>query len=150
MHYIFLILILFFSCSNPASNDIEISNAWIREVPAESEVTALYFDIENQGDSEDFIVSVEAPFSEKAEIHSTVVDQNGNAKMVKLEEVKIDKGENVRFAPGGNHVMLFGLSEEMNAGEEYEITVNLKKEGKRTLKANVIGLKESMMNKMDH
>ena len=150
MNYLILLLLLILSCNTGSSNSIEISNAWIREVPAESGITALYFDIQNSGNTEDIIVSINTPFSEKAEIHNSVIDDDGTAKMVKIEEVTIATGDKIRFAPGGMHVMLIGLSKDINAGEEYEFNIIFQKEGKKTLKAKVKGLEESMMDKMNH
>ena len=150
MNYLILFLLLFLSCSSDNPDSIEISDAWIREVPANSDITALYFEIKNSTGAEDWVVSISSTVSEKAEIHNTVIDNNGSAKMVKLEEVNLPSGGSLKLEPAGMHVMLIGLNKEISAGEEYQINVNFKNSGNKTVTARVRSLEESMNSHSEH
>lgn len=140
MKNVLFFLLLILSCSTGNDRSIEISDAWIREAPVNSDITALYFDIQNSGSSEDRVVSINTPISDSAEIHNTIIDSRGIAKMVRLEEVKIASNNSLKFAPGGMHVMLIGLNKEIRAGEEYQININFKNSGTKTVTAKVKGL----------
>ena len=150
MNYLLLFLLLLLSCNAGGGNSIEIRNAWIRQVPSNSDITALYFEIKNTGSNEDWVVSISTPISDKVEIHNTVIDSNGSATMVKLDEVKISSKENVKFTPGGMHAMLIGLSKEIKAGDEYQIKINFKNYGNKSVTARVKGLEQSMNENMNH
>ena len=150
MKYLILFLLLFLSCSTDSTGSIEISDAWIREVPPNSEITALYFEIKNSTGAEDWIVSIDSAVSEKVEIHNTVIDNNGSAKMVKLDEVKLPSGGSIKLEPAGMHVMLIGLNQKIRAGEEYKINFNFKNSGNKTVTARVKSLEESMNGHSEH
>jgi len=141
---------LFLSCNANSGNPIVVSDAWIREVPVNSDVSALYFEVKNSGDGEDWIVSIDTPLSQKAEIHNTLIDSNGSATMVRLEDVKIASGESLKLSPGGMHVMLIGLKENIRAGQEYTVNINFKNSGNEKVTAKVIGLEETMSNHLNH
>ena len=150
MNYLILFLLLFISCSTDSPGSIEVSNAWIREVPENSDITALYFEIKNSTGVEDWVVSIDSTVSEKAEIHSTVIDDNGSAKMVKLEEVKLPSNKTLKLEPAGTHVMLIGLNKVIRAGEEHQFNVNFKNSGNKSVTAKVRSLDESMNSHSEH
>ena len=151
MGYLLLFLMLFLSCStNDSTGSIEISDVWIREVPPNSDITALYFEIKNNTGMEDWIVSINSTVSEKAEIHNTVIENDGSAKMVKLEEVKLPSDGSLKLQPAGMHVMLIGLKKEISAGKEYQINFNFKNSGNKTVTARVKSLEESMNGHSEH
>jgi len=140
----FLIIILFalISCSQDTGSGIEIKNAWIREAPPGATVAALYLEINNNG-GEDQIVSINTPVSEIAEIHNTQVSPDGTGKMIKLENVSIQSGELLKFSPGGKHIMLINLKKALIPGEVYEVTVDFKNSGQKSVNAVVKGFSNS-------
>ncbi len=135
---LFILIALTFSCSQGTASGIEIKNAWIREAPPGATLTALYFEIENNG-KEDYIVSIETPVSEIAEIHSTEIAADGTGRMVKLENVSIKERGKLSFSPGGKHIMLIDLKEVLKPGETHEVTVDFKNSGKKSVNAVVKG-----------
>ncbi|MBX9756541.1 MAG: copper chaperone PCu(A)C, partial [Pseudomonadaceae bacterium] len=44
--------------------------------------------------------------------------------------VGIPAGGEAKFAPGGNHLMLFGLQKPLVAGERFPLTLEFEKAGK--------------------
>jgi len=138
MNYLILILFALISCSQNAGGGIEIKNAWIREAPPGATVAALYLEI-NNNDGEDQILSINTPVSELAEFHNTQVTPDGTGKMVKLENLSIQSGEQLKFSPGGKHIMLINLNKVLKAGEVYEVTIDFKNSGQKTVNAVVKG-----------
>ena len=135
------LLFLLTACNSGGVSPLEIENAWIRQMPPGSGVSALYFEINNRGSEPDKLLSVNSPVSDKAEIHSTVFsNDNGTAKMVKLQDVAIPAGEKISFSPGGIHIMLINIKGDLISGHEYDINAEFENSGTRTFKAKVRGM----------
>lgn len=47
-------------------------------------------------------------------------------EMHQLQSVPLNAGEDVIFEPGGLHIMLIGLKQDLKPGEEFEITLQFK------------------------
>ena len=135
------LLFLLTACNTGGAPSLEIEDAWIRQVPPGSSISALYFEINNRGNVPDKLLSVNSPVSERAEIHSTVFNNDeGTAKMVKLQDVAIPAGETTSLSPGGIHIMLLNLKNDFISGDEYDITAEFENSGTRTFKAKVRGM----------
>jgi copper(I)-binding protein len=74
------------------------------------------------------LVSANSPIAAKAELHTHVM-LGEVMKMQQVESVAIPAGGDVKFAPGGNHVMLFGLKKPLVAGEYFPLTLVFEKSG---------------------
>jgi len=142
MKFLLIFVLALIACSQDSGSGIVIKNAWIREAPPGATVTALYLEIDNNG-NEDYIMSIYSPVSEIAEIHSTEIAPDGTGKMVMLENVSIKSGGKLSFSPGGKHIMLIDLTEQLKAGDIHEVTVDFKNTGKKSVKAVVKGFSDS-------
>ncbi|HEX5677886.1 MAG TPA: copper chaperone PCu(A)C [Alcanivorax sp.] len=103
-----------------AAGDLEISGAWLRAVPPVSPTMAGYFEIRNRGDRVVKLEGANVAFAGGAMLHDSRSD-DGQRRMVHLENVRLDPGDRVRFAPGGKHLMLMKLSQVPRAGESVEV-----------------------------
>ncbi|MEQ9619226.1 MAG: copper chaperone PCu(A)C [Deltaproteobacteria bacterium] len=123
-----------------AENRIAIKDAWVREVPPASSITAVYFTIENQGNEDDKLVDVSSEISGSAEIHVTTVDDKSVAKMEMKKEIDIPKGETIELKPGGAHIMLIDLKEPLTDKNEIDLDLTFAKAGDVEIKAVVLGI----------
>ena len=138
--FLALALALFaFSYSN-AEDTITVEDAWVREVPPASTITAAYMKIANNGTEDDKITGASSTAAETTEIHLSSVDDKGVAKMEKVDEVAVTAGETVEFKPGSYHFMIIGLKEPLKAGENVEIVLDFENAGKVTVNAPVKGM----------
>ena len=79
---------------------------------------AAYLAIKNSGRESDTLESASTPDAKKAEIHETT-NANGVMKMRPVEGgLKIAPGQTVEFKPGGYHIMLMGLKQNLKEGEQ--------------------------------
>ena len=78
---------------------------------------AAYFTLTNGGTAAT-IASVAIDGADKAELHETV-----GTGMKPLASVPVAAGDKVIFAPGGKHVMVFGVKPMVTAGGTTKITV---------------------------
>ena len=73
-------------------------------------VVAGYFELENPTASPWLLQSVSAGVGSSVEIHRTV-RTGDQVRMVRIKELTLAPGERISFAPGGYHLMLFGIQE---------------------------------------
>jgi len=108
--YSFLIQIcLLHACGKPP--DIEISAAGVRPLLPGRDTTAAYFTLTNHSARPVTLLGARAATARSIEMHRTrVIGQQ--VGMQRVPQVTIAPGEQVEFAPGGLHLMLFGVSEE--------------------------------------
>lgn len=83
-----------------SASELEISRA----IPGNG-MRAAYMALTNRAAQEIRITRVSSPQFGSVELHETAVE-DGVAKMRSLETLRISRGETVRLAPGGKHLML--------------------------------------------
>lgn len=93
----------------PPGSSLAFEDAWVRPLVGEGRVTAAYCEITNQGEEAVLITgfSSDDP-GVRVELHETT-EEGGIVRMRPLDHVTIPPGETVSLAPGGKHLMLFGL-----------------------------------------
>ena len=121
------ILVLFMSlllsaCSSESG--IDIHGAWAR--PArQGENGAIYFSVENHTNETHELIAAGSDIAEAVEIHES--QMSGDVmQMHQLESVSLGPGAEIVFEPGGLHIMLVGLKEELEAGDEIEVTLQFR------------------------
>ncbi|MES1203307.1 MAG: copper chaperone PCu(A)C [Pseudomonadota bacterium] len=111
------------SCAPPAPvGAIKIENARIAAPPPGAAVAAAYFTLRNGGPP-DQLVAASSPAAASAELHATQNDA-GMMSMHHMEGVDLPAGGVVEFAPGGQHIMLTGLTQPLLAGASQPITLS--------------------------
>lgn len=100
----------------------EVNGAWSRPVAAGVN-GAGYMSITNHGKATDTLKAVETPAARKVEIHKTTMT-NGVMSMKRQDAgIPIGPGETLIFAPGGNHLMLVGMTAATKAGDQLPLTL---------------------------
>ena len=96
------------------SAEAQISDAYVRGLIPGRDMSAGFFTFKNSGDQPIVLVGASSAAAERVEFH-TSLHEDGMMKMRALENVTVAPGESVTFAPGGNHLMLFGCDEKVFA-----------------------------------
>ncbi len=104
--------------------DVEVSNAWVRATVPGQPVAGAYLDI--RASSKLKLVGVSSPVAERGEIHE-MKDEDGMMKMRAVKAVELPAGKTVSLAPGGLHVMLFGLAEPLTEGRKVSLSLKLRR-----------------------
>jgi len=105
--------------------EIIVTGATVRLLPPGVPNTAAYFSIQNSSDTAQILIGASADFANKVEIHNHIM-VNDMMRMEQQSEVVIDPGQSVQFAPGGLHLMLFGLKQPLLEGQSVEINLQTK------------------------
>ena len=116
------IVFLFSGCSAPAKESMEVRAAWIRPT-AQGANGAVYFTIRSAQTDE--LMSVSSAVAEAVEMHESMM--SGDVmEMHPLHSLPLGAGEDVKFEPGGLHVMLVNLKQDLTVGDEIEVTLHFK------------------------
>lgn len=119
-----LITMLALLCLAPpalAAAQVGVSNAWIPQAPPGVTMLAGYLTIKNDGDAPVSILAAQSDRFRTVSVHQTVIE-NGVAKMRELNSLEIAAGQEVKFAPGGMHLMLMQPRRDISPGDRIEIT----------------------------
>ena len=116
--------------SAAAHATVTATGAWVRgTVPAQKATGAFVTLTSSEGAK---LVAVSTPAASSAEIHASE-SRGGIAHMHALDALPLPAGKRVELKPGGFHIMLFGLSRALAAGELVPLTLTVEDlRGKRT------------------
>lgn len=101
---------------------VSVENARLVLPAVSGNPAAVYFDLKYDGDRAAVVRAAEVAGAEMTMMHETR-DNNGISEMQDLTQVPLNKGETVTFEPGGKHVMVTGLGEDVTAGGTVEVTL---------------------------
>src|SRR5262245_47140503 len=129
---------------------IQLENAWARRAPSMVQggqssqgggaMTAgngaAYVTISNHGSEADALVSASTDVATTVELHATV-EQDGKMVMRPLPKFDVPAGGKLEMKPGGYHIMLLGLKQDLKPGETVNVAVNFEKAGQMSVAAPV-------------
>jgi copper(I)-binding protein len=119
---------------------LKISAPWARATPKGASVGGGYMTITNTGTAPDRLTGGSTNVSSKFELHEMSMD-NGIMKMRPLGSgLEIKPGQTVELKPGGHHIMLVGMKEQLKQGDHFKATLNFEKAGKVDVDFTVEGL----------
>lgn len=118
-----------------AQSGLAIENVWARPGNA-GDNSAVYFSINNPGSSADVLRSASGTIAASVEVHMSTMD-NGVMKMQPQESVEVPARNKVEFKPGGLHIMLVNLKQDLKTGDRFELTLQFDQAGARTIQVTV-------------
>ncbi len=147
-------------CSSGGGASIKVSDAWARTSSAMAAAGAAYMVIENTGSAADALTGAASPAATTVEVHETYVVESpmpsasaamGASPMPSasgtmggevmgmrpIDRLEIPAGGTVELKPGGYHIMMMGLTQELKVGDKVEITLTFEKAGDLKVTAEV-------------
>lgn len=112
-----------------ASGTLSIGHPYAFATAVGARTAAGYFSVTNAGAEDDRLLSVEAGFP-RVEVHESVVDAGGVARMTPVGAVAIPAGATVTLAPQGLHVMFMGLDAPLSEGTKVPAVLVFEKAGR--------------------
>lgn len=100
--------------------DIEISNAWIRLLPA-GVPAAGYFELRNAGKAPVRLIGATSPAFGSVMLHRSV-EEKGRSTMLHLDEIDVPAQGRVVFTPGDYHLMLMQPTRALEPGGRVAVT----------------------------
>jgi copper(I)-binding protein len=123
---ILLATVLVSGCAK--AGEFKVMDAWARPA-ASGDNGAVYFIISNATDVDDVLLNANTDVASAAEVHMSMMDDNGVMSMKMQEALTVPAQQEVIFKPGGLHVMLVGLTKDLKLGETITLILNFKEAG---------------------
>lgn len=101
-----------------------------------SQNSAAFMELHNLSQDKVEIVSASSPKSEKAELHRTSF-KKGVHQMKEVKYLSIKPGKSLTLKPGGLHVMLLNLKEDLKMGDKIPVELTFKDGQKATVTAEI-------------
>ncbi len=130
-----------------ADSSLVITDPWVREAPPGADVLAAYMTIANPGANTATIIALSSPDFERIEIHRTLVE-DGVARMVPVESLRIAAAERVVFEPGGMHLMLYNPKRQLREGDS--VLLDLQQATAASIRVDVPVVKMNTDDDDDH
>lgn len=125
---------------------IQIQDAYARSMGGMGASGAVFMSIQNATGADDRLVSVASDVAERVELHTHKQDANGVMQMIHVPEgFPIASGETHELARGGDHVMLLGLTRDLNDGDSFSLTLTFETAGPVTLDVTVDNARKGPM-----
>ena len=159
----YLLLLLLFvvvvgGCTGKTENAIELIEPWARKAPmmsghgsdmgeegADQEKMemqgmggngAAYMIIKNSGKMADKLLKAESNVSQVVELHISEVD-DGVMRMRQVEYIDVPAKGEAELKPGGLHIMLIGLTEDLIEGDTIELKLYFENFGEMVVEAPI-------------
>ena len=117
-----------------------VKDAWIRGTVAQQQATGMFAVVTSASGGK--LVSASSPVAGMVEIHEMAMDGNV-MKMRAVPGLDLPAGKQVKLGPGGYHVMLMGLKQELKPGSMVPVTLVVEgKDGKREMVEVKVPVKE--------
>lgn len=121
-----------------AAADIVIDDPYARAASPIAKSGAAFFVIENTGPEDDRLVAAAAPIAKRVELHTHTAGDNGVMRMHEVEGgIPVSAGGEARLERGGLHVMFMGLTQPMEDGGSFPLTLTFEKAGDMTIEVPV-------------
>jgi len=123
---------------------ITVENVWARATAPSAKTGALYLTIIDHG-APDRLTGVTTPVADMAGLHQTTMQDNV-MRMRPVDGLAVTAGAPVKLAPGGYHVMLMGLKQQLKPGQSFPVTLTFAQAGTVQASATVASAGATEMN----
>lgn len=117
-----LLLILLLILPGSAIAELDIHNAWIKNLPPAVPVRAGYMTIHNTQAKEVSIVAISSDAFASVEIHRSIAE-DGMMRMEAVPTLVIEPDSTVQLAPGGLHLMMMNPAEPTKPDDVLQIVI---------------------------
>ncbi len=99
---------------------VTVEAPWVRATVAQQQATGAFMRLTAEKDAK--LVRAESPVANIVEIHEMAV-QNDVMKMRQISDIALPSGSAVELKPGGYHIMLIQLRQQVKEGDVVPITL---------------------------
>ena len=135
-----VLMLLAIVAAGCGGQSLAVTDIWSRPAAA-GQTGAVYFLIANPAPSADTLLGATSAVAQAVEVHLSSMDANGVMKMTPQEKVVVPARGQASFKPGGLHIMLIGLRQELKPGDKFPVTLRFEKAGDVVVEATVREMK---------
>ena len=129
---------------------LDVTAGWSRaSLTKKASNGAAYFTITNPTTQNDRLLRAESEVADVVQIHNMTFEK-GVMQMGEVDGLNIPAGGKITLKPGGYHIMLMGLKEPLMAGAKFNVNLNFKKAGTKSVPVAVRAVKDKPQNNHNH
>lgn len=117
--------------------EVTVHNAWVRPTVPQQKTTGAFMTITSTTDAR--LVGIKSSIADRVEIHEMKME-NDVMSMRAVPSLPLSAGKQTKLVPGGYHVMLFDLHQQVKAGDSVPLTLIIEGRNKKrtsvTIKAS--------------
>ena len=119
--------------------ELYVGGAWARPTPAGG-LAAVYFLMGNGTSQADALLSASTQAARVTEMHRSMSmgDESDAMIMTPIDRVDLAAGQQVAFEPGGYHLMLFDLQQDLVEGDHFTLIMHFEQAGELEIDVAVI------------
>ncbi|WP_028464225.1 copper chaperone PCu(A)C [Nisaea denitrificans] len=118
--------------------EVVVTDPWARASILASRPGAAYLTLVS--DMDDRLLSATTPAAGQVMMHASETDTNAITRMIHLDALDLRAGQTVRFAPGGMHLMLMGLTAKLEEGGQFPLTLSFEHAGDITVEVPILSV----------
>lgn len=130
----YLLVLSLVACQT--SQSLQVTEAWARP-GFKGDASAVYFLVRNPSHQADSLILVHTDVAERSEIHESTMGSGDTMHMEMHPSLEIPADGSIELAPGGYHVMLIGLIDDLTPGEEFTLRLTFEKAGEISVPVKV-------------
>lgn len=119
------------------SDGVTVENQWSRTSPNMTSAGVAYMEITSSESDQLIGASVDPSIAAMVELHETTMDDEGAMSMSPVVSIELPAGETVKLEPGGLHIMLMQLTEPLETGQQYTLTLQFSESGDQEIEVEV-------------
>jgi copper(I)-binding protein len=119
---IFLTAVSQLAVAANVAEGIMVDDPYIRAVPPGQPNSASFMGLHNRGKEGSALTAASSPAAEVVELHTHTMEE-GMMRMREVEKIDLPAGEVIKLQPGGLHVMLIGLKQQLVPDEKVPLTL---------------------------
>ena len=112
----------------PAAAQLTVTDPWVRGTVPGQMATGAFMKLQSAKDAR--LIEAASPVAGVVEIHEMSMENNV-MRMRAVKALSLPAGRAVELKPGGYHVMLMDLKQQMKEGEVVPVTLVVESAGKR-------------------
>lgn len=103
-----------------AQTQVEVKDAWVRATVQQQKTTGAFMQLNAKQDAR--LVEVRAPIANTVEIHQMSMENNV-MRMRAVAGIDLPAGKSIELKPGGYHIMLINLKQQIKDGDLVPVTL---------------------------
>lgn len=113
------------SGAEAVSFEVAAVDGWVRATTGTEDpsMTGAFMTIDNEGDRQVTLTGASSPVAGKVELHEMVMQDGAKVMREMTGGLEIPAGRGQMLMPGGHHIMLMGLTDPLQPGDEVDVTL---------------------------
>lgn len=111
-----------------AQTSVKVEDAWVRGTVAAQKATGAFMRLTSSANAR--LVAAQSPVAGVVEIHEMAMEKDV-MKMRQIPGLDLAAGRTVELKPGGYHVMLMDLKQQLKGGDSVPITLVFEDDAKK-------------------